>query len=372
MIKGFEGLRIVLVGPLPPPAGGMANQTGQLAELLRGEGASVELVRTNADYRPAWVGRIPVFRALFRLLPYLLALWRACGRNQLLHVMANSGWSWHLFAAPAIWIGRLRRRPVLVNYRGGAAADFLRRSALILTLSLRRAAMLLVPSGFLQSVFARHGVTAQLLVNVVDLQRFYPAHDCGRSAAPQLLVARNLELIYDNACAIRAFAKVRERYPRAELTLAGSGPEAAALQRLVEAMGLVQSVHFSGRLGPQEMADLYRRSTLSINPSRIDNMPNSVLESLASGVPVVSSNVGGVPYLLQDGVTGLLVPAQDPDAMARAVLRLLDDEELHQRLRRAGLAEVQRYTWTRIGPQLAAFYQQSLRQPQIEPMASPR
>jgi glycosyltransferase involved in cell wall biosynthesis len=120
------------------------------------------------------------------------------------------------------------------------------------------------------------------------------------------------------------------------------------------------------------MADLYRRSTLSINPSRIDNMPNSVLESLASGVPVVSSNVGGVPYLLQDGVTGLLVPAQDPDAMARAVLRLLDDEALRQRLRRAGLAEVQRYTWMRIGPQLAAFYQQSLRQPQIEPMASPR
>ena len=63
----FDGLRIALVGPLPPPAGGMANQTRQLAELLRGEGASVELVQVNAPYKPAWAGRIKGVRAAFRV-----------------------------------------------------------------------------------------------------------------------------------------------------------------------------------------------------------------------------------------------------------------------------------------------------------------
>ncbi|MBS0593326.1 MAG: glycosyltransferase family 1 protein, partial [Proteobacteria bacterium] len=89
----------------------MANQTRQLAELLAAEGARVQLVQTNAPYRPAWVGRLPVVRAGFRLVPYLYRLWRAAGSSRLFHVMANSGWSWHLFSAPAIAIASLRAVP---------------------------------------------------------------------------------------------------------------------------------------------------------------------------------------------------------------------------------------------------------------------
>ena len=372
---GFNGLRVALVGPLPPPSGGMANQTRQLAELLRGEGAEVEMVATNAAYRPAFVGRMPGVRALFRLLPYLLALWRAAGRNQLLHVMANSGWSWHFFAAPAIWIGSLRSRPVLINYRGGEAGSFLQGQAKVVSLSLRRASALLVPSGFLEAVFAQHGFRTEVVPNVVDLQRFKPKPEPEPEpelelkqsvrvfTVPHLLVARNLELLYDNATAIHALVIVRARYPNVKLTLAGSGPEALALQSLVEALGLNGAVCFAGRLEREAMAEMYRSATLSINPSLADNMPNSVLESLASGVPVVSTNVGGVPFLVQHGVTALLVPPKDGAAMADAVLRLLDDACLRQSLRTAGLAHVQRYTWALIGPQLAAIYRRSLSRP---------
>ena len=118
-------VRIGLVGPLPPPSGGMANQTRQLANLLKQEGAEVEIVQVNAPYRPQWIGKVKGVRALFRLIPYLLRMWRVAGQVQLFHVMANSGWAWHLFAAPAVWIGWLRRKPVIINYRGGEAASFL-------------------------------------------------------------------------------------------------------------------------------------------------------------------------------------------------------------------------------------------------------
>jgi hypothetical protein len=111
-------LHIGLVGPLPPPFGGMANQTRQLAELLRGEGMAVSLVQTNADYCPRWIGRLPFARALFRLIPYVFSLWRQMGRCDLAHLMANSGWSWHLFAMPAIWTARIRGKPIIINYRG--------------------------------------------------------------------------------------------------------------------------------------------------------------------------------------------------------------------------------------------------------------
>ena len=103
-----KALRVGLVGPLPPPSGGMANQTRQLARLLAQEGMEVEIVQVNAPYRPAWIEHLRGARALIRLIPYLRRLWNAAGRVHLFHVMANSGWAWHLFAAPAVWVAKLR------------------------------------------------------------------------------------------------------------------------------------------------------------------------------------------------------------------------------------------------------------------------
>lgn len=348
-------MHIGLVGPLPPPFGGMANQTRQLAELLRSEGLTVSLVQTNADYRPRWVARLPVVRAFCRLVPYLFALWQQAGRCHVMHVMANSGWSWHLFAAPAIWMAKLRNTPVIVNYRGGEAESFLARSTPSVRMSMSRAAALIVPSGFLKAVFARFGMPATIVPNIVDIARFNNPTP-HRAARRHLLIARNLEPIYDNETAIRAFAAVHGKHPEATLTIAGSGPSADSLRALAESLGLAGAVTFVGRLDRDAMAEAYRKADIAINPSRVDNMPNSVLEALASGVPVVSTNVGGVPFIVNDGQTALLVPAQSPEAMAEAILRLMDDAALSKKLVDNGLAEVQKYTWQRVWPLLAEVY----------------
>jgi glycosyltransferase involved in cell wall biosynthesis len=357
-MNDLAGLRIGLVGPMPPPAGGMAMQTRQLAELLHRERADVRLVPTNAPYRPAWVAGLRGIRALFRLLPYLVALWRAAGRCDVMHVMANSGWSWHLFAAPAVWIGWLRRVPVVVNYRGGEAASFLRRSSALVRPTMRRAARLIVPSGFLQQVFAAHRMTAEVVPNVVDTTRFSPADRLPDE--PRLFVARRLEPIYDNATALRAFAEVVEAMPQARLVLAGDGPEAAALRRLAGELGIAGRVDFVGALDRDAVAERLRASSVSINPSRADNMPNSVLEALACGVPVVSTRVGGVPFIVEDGQSALLVPPADPSAMAQAILRVLRDTPLAQRLRSAGPAIADRYRWARVAPLWGLVYRSAV------------
>jgi len=357
--EGFAGLRVALVGPLPPPSGGMANQTRQLGELLTAAGAAVRIVQVNAPYRPAWAGRLPVLRSGFRLLPYLWHLWRAAGQSDLFHVMANSGWSWHLFAAPAIWIAHLRGTPVVVNYRGGEAGEFLQRSAGIVRASMRRAALLVVPSGFLRAVFLPHGMQAEIVPNIVDLARFQPRGD-GPGQAPVLLVARNLEPLYDNLTALRAFQIVLRQFPSARLVIAGTGPQEAELRAFVQAQQLGGSVHFAGRLERDAMAAQYHASDLALNPSLADNMPNSVLEAWASGVPVVTTNVGGVPYLAKDGVTASLVPPADPTAMAEACIALLSDESLWKARAQAGLQEARRYTWSSVRPVLWGVYDRAL------------
>ncbi|MHA4871541.1 glycosyltransferase [Duganella sp. PWIR1] len=354
----MNGLRIALVGPLPPPAGGMANQTVQLAGLLREAGATVELVQVNPPWRPAWAAHMRGARAVLRLPPYLWRLWRCAGRAQLLHVMANSGWSWHLHAAPAIWIGWLRGKAVVLNYRGGEAPEFMARRAALVCFTMRRAQVVIVPSAYLARVFGGYGIQAQIVPNIVDLARFQPAPR--EPGGAHILIARHLEPLYDHATALHAFALLRATWPQARLTICGEGPELPRLRMLAEALQQQDAVHFAGKQDNAGMAEHYRQADISLNPSLADNQPNSVLEAWASCVPVVSTNVGGVPDLIADRVDGLLTPAGDAESMAAAMRSLLAAPAEGQRLATAGLASAQRYSWQRVAPLLAAQYRRAL------------
>ncbi len=347
---------VCVVGPLPPPSGGMANQCEQLLRLLRADGVSVELVRTNPPYRPHWIGGVPLLRAGFRLLPYLLQLWRAIGRAAVVHVLANSGWAWHLFAVPAIVVARWRNTPVIINYRGGNADRFLASAPEHVRRLLACVSLRVTPSAFLQRVFAKYGLSAEVIPNIVDLARFAPVARRSFGSAPHLVVTRNLEEIYDVPTALRAFARIRDAFPQAQLTVAGSGPERERLQVLANELGLRDSVRFAGRIANAAMPAIYAAADCLLNPSTVDNMPISILEGFASGVPVVSTDAGGIPDLVQHGVSGLLVAVGDDRAMARAALRVLQDAELAAALRRAGLEQAEHYAWPQIRARWLAAY----------------
>jgi glycosyltransferase involved in cell wall biosynthesis len=358
-MNSFAGLKVGLVGPLPPPAGGMANQLQALAAHLRAEQVHVEVVATNRPYRPAWLARLRGIRAAFRLLPYLLALRRAARRSDIVHVLANSGWSWHLLAAPAVWIAARYRVPVVVHYHGGEAAGFLARSLRSFRFTLARAQQLVVPSGYLVDVFRGFGITARVVPNLVDMQAFNPV---GRATGtrPHLVVVRNLEPVYDNATALRAFALLRDRWPQARLSVAGSGPEAERLQTLAQELGVADAVCFTGRLDRDGIAELFSDADVSINPSLADNMPVSVLEAMAAGVAVVSTQVGGVPYIAEHGRNALLVPPADPVAMAGAVHRLLAEPALREALVARARESVRAFAWPAAGAQWLAVYSDAL------------
>ncbi|WP_374493550.1 glycosyltransferase family 4 protein [Zoogloea sp.] len=352
----YAGLRLTIVGPLPPPSGGMANQCKQLVGLLQAEGVQVELVRTNAPYKPAFVGKVPVMRAFARLLPYLLALWRASGRTDVMHVLANSGWSWHLFSAPAIWIARLRGTPVVVNYRGGEAEPFFAAAPRFVHRTLASASALVVPSAFLDGVFRRFGFESRIVPNIINLERFAVPRKTTGAHAPHVVVTRNLEPIYDIPTVLAAFAQVRKRLPEARLTVAGSGPELRNLETMAVNLGIAPSVTFAGRIDNENIPALYASADLMINPSTVDNMPISILEAFASGVPVVSTDVGGVPFIAENGRTALLVPARAPERMAEAMLELLLDQDKARRLAAAASDEVKQYAWPVIREKWLSVY----------------
>lgn len=349
-------LRIGLVGPVPPPNGGMALQARQLVELLRSEGLEVQLLATNAPYRPSWIGAVPGLRAVFRLLPYLLNVWRLADRVDVLHMLANSGWSWQLFAAPVVWLGYLRGTPVVVNYRGGEARAYFTRSFSRVRPTLSRAASVVVPSGYLEQVFRDFGVSAAVIPNIINLQRFHPPEPGGENRTFDVVVTRNLETIYGIETAIRAVALLQEDIPALRLRIAGSGPLRDELEALAQHLKVADRVAFVGRLEPDDVASLYRQASVFLNPALVDNMPNSVLEALASGLPVVSSNVGGVPFIVSHEQTALLVEPGDERAAAEAIRRLHDSPALARALARAGLEHVRQFSWPCVRQQWLEHY----------------
>ncbi len=353
-------MKIGLIGPLPPPFGGMANQTKQLYQLLLDEGIQVTLVQTNAPYHYKIIAKVKGVRAFFRVIPYLFELWKVTSRVDVLHVLANSGWSWQLFAAPVVWIGWIKKKPVIINYRGGEARSYFQKSIQWIRPTMNKASVIVVPSGYLRKVFADFDFETKVIPNIIKLERFYPKQRGIHQETPHLIVTRNLEAIYGIKTAIEAIAKLKQQHPKIKLSIAGSGPQKNELQQFTKNCGLDDNVVFTGKLTPEEIAKLYQSADIMLNPTTVDNMPNSVLEAMASGVPVVTTDVGGIPYIVKDGETALMTKVNDAESMAFQINRLLNGVSLADKLRTNGLQQVRQYAWSEVKSQWLALYRSLL------------
>jgi glycosyltransferase involved in cell wall biosynthesis len=164
----------------------------------------------------------------------------------------------------------------------------------------------------------------------------------------RLLIARNLEPIYDVENGLRVLELVRRRYPSTTLDVAGEGPERGRLERLAKELGLQRSVRFLGQVDNDKMPLLYSAADIALNPSIVDNMPISILEALASGVPVVSTNAGGIPAMVTSEQDAILVSPRNPVEMANAVIALWEAPERRAALREAGLLRVKAFAWSSV------------------------
>jgi glycosyltransferase involved in cell wall biosynthesis len=178
--------------------------------------------------------------------------------------------------------------------------------------------------------------------NIVDLQQFtYRVRD---PLWPRLVCTRNFEPLYNLSCVLRAFATIQAQYPDATLTLVGSGSQDTALRQEAAALR-IEHVTFAGRVAPAEVHRYYANADIYVQAPSIDNMPLSLLEAFASGLPVVSTDVGGVPSMLRHGIDGLLVGDDDADALAEAVIQLLRDPALAHRLAESAYRTLAAYEW---------------------------
>jgi L-malate glycosyltransferase len=356
-------IKVAIVAPSLRILGGQAVQADRLLHAWqRDPDVEAWLVPVNPlPPRPArWLLRVKYARTVVTELTYLPLLIRQLARADVVHVFSASYTSFLLAPLPAVLAARALGRPVILNYHSGQAPDHLRRSA-VARCALARVNRNIVPSGFLVDVFREFGLRASSIPNIVDLDRF--RFEDRVSLRPRLLSTRNFDALYNVACTVRAFRLVQDRWPDASLTIVGGGPQESTLHRLVTQLKL-KHVVFVGRVPPGDIARYYAANDIYIQSPNIDNMPVSVIEAYASGLPVVSTSAGGVPAILTHGEHGLLASLDDHETLAAHVLRLLDDSAYAQRLARAGYARCQEWVWPSVRDQWLAAYRSILAHPE--------
>jgi Glycosyltransferase len=314
--------RLCIVGPLVGRNPGYVTTPGEtLAEMLRNAGYSVLTVShsTNRYVRFADV--------VYTLLGNLR-------RIDVLVLSVYGGPSFIIEDAASLLAKRFGV-PIVMHLHGGAMPQFMARFPRWTRRVLGRAHILVTPSEYLARLLRKYGFDAEAIPNMINLEAYPYRHRV--AVRPRLLWMRAFHSIYHPEMAVRVLARVRERLPEATLVMAGQDKGLKpAVKRLAAELGLAGAIRFAGFLDTEGKSREFAAADVFINTNRIDNQPVSVIEVLASGLPVVATAVGGVPDLLKHGETGLLVPDGDVEAMAEAVVRLTEDGSLAGRLSSGG------------------------------------
>ncbi len=191
------------------------------------------------------------------------------------------------------------------------------------------------------------GVKVTVIHCGVDIRRFRPDSVGGGEGSLRVFCIGTLHEVKGQTYLIEACRNLAARGVPFACHLVGDGPDRRELTRQAERAGFGERVRFHGRLTQQEVREVLRRADVVVAPSvptrsgRREGIPVALMEAMASGVPVVASRISGIPELIEDGETGLLVDPRDVEGFAKALERLFRDERLRRRLGAAGRAKIE-------------------------------
>jgi glycosyltransferase involved in cell wall biosynthesis len=301
-----------------------------------------------------WIRKVPYLRTLVTFALYNSRLLLEARKHDILHIFSAGLSSYTLWTIPALLIGRMYRKKLILNYRDGQAEEHVttwRTARPTIALADR----IVTPSGFLVDVFAKLGIKAQSIFNIIDVDRFI--YRKRRNLRPKFMTNRILEPLYNVDCILKAFALIQEKYPEASLTVAHDGCCRPTLEQLARELKL-KNTEFIGRVPHSKVPQLYDSADIYLTTPNIDCMPGSLLECFASGLPVVATKAGGIPYIATDRQSALLVDIDDHQAVAARSFELLENPDLVEAITEGGVREVQKYHWRPVRDQWAQVYQE--------------
>ncbi|MBI3415670.1 MAG: glycosyltransferase family 4 protein [Verrucomicrobia bacterium] len=299
-----------------------------------------------------------------KLLDMVATAWRERNHYGVAQIDVYSGPAF-IWAEAAGWTLRRVRKPFVLTLHGGNLPNFARNWPRRVARLLRSASIVTSPSRYLLEQMRPYRADIRLLPNPLDLTNY--TFQPGELDSRQLIWLRAFHSIYNPAMAPRVVARLKKDFPELRLTMIGPDKGDGSLQetqRVAVELGVTNEIKFVGGVPKPQVPATLRQGGVLLNTTNEDNTPISVMEAMASGLCVVSTNVGGLPYLLADGEDALLVPPNDDAAMATALRRILVDASFAQHLAANARRKVERFDWPAILPQWEEIFR-SLLQTQL-------
>ena len=302
-----------------------------LSPLLRSEGFEVTCASSKTN-------------KMLRLLDMLFSTFRM--RKQVDCVLIDTYSTQNFYYAYVIsrmcFLLKLQYVPIL---RGGNLPERLDKSPKMSMQIFSNSYRNIAPSSYLKAEFEKRGFSATFIPNVIEIKN-YKFLERGVST-PKLLYVRAFASIYNPEMAIQVLNQILKKHPKASLCMIGPLKDASFenCKTLAKELDIEDKVEFTGKLSKSAWHKKAQEFNVFINTTNIDNTPVSVIEAMALGLPVVSTSVGGVPYLINDKQNGLLVDKGNVKQMVEAINLLTTDNELKSKLVTNARLQVEEFDW---------------------------
>lgn len=296
-------------------------------------------------------------RQLPRLADMLLTIWKQRKNYKVAHIDVFSGKAF-IFAWLTTYLLKALNKTIVLTLHGGGLADLLARRPEAVGQVLRAANVVVTPSAFLQNAFTQVRDDILLIPNPVDLREAIFRER--RQVAPSLVWVRAFHSVYNPTMAVKVVSLLEKSASDVSLTMIGPDKGDGSLGRTRKTaadLGVSDRIEIVGHVVHSEIPKWLDRADIFINTSNYDTAPRSLLEAMANGLCVISTRVGGIPLLAQDGSEDLLVDPGDAEGMANAVQRVLNDQNLAHQLSVRARLRAEAFDWEKILPRWDALFE---------------
>ena len=227
------------------------------------------------------------------------------------------------YAAITSQLARIFNLKYIPILHGGNLPNRLKKSVFLSNLIFKNSVINIAPSNYLLENFKNYGFKTMFIPNAIKLKN-YP-FKLRSVIEPKILWVRAFDKIYNPEMAIKVLFALNKIYPKASLCMVGPDKDGslANVKNLAKNYGILNNIEFTGLLEKKEWIKKSNSYDVFINTTTIDNTPVSVLEAMALGLPVISTNVGGIPYLIKNDVNGFLVKNNNEIEMVNAIVNLI-------------------------------------------------
>ncbi|PWA09959.1 glycosyltransferase family 4 protein [Flavobacterium laiguense] len=249
---------------------------------------------------------------------------------------------WYAFATSQLCrLLQLKYIPIL---HGGNLSFRLQKNKRICSLIFNYSYKNIAPSNYLLEKFKEQGFNNLICIpNSIEIKN-YPFQE-RKKASPNFLWVRSFTKMYNPLMAVEVFSMIKKKYPEATLCMVGPEKDGSLLEAKQKNKDLKLDILFTGKLSKQDWISKSKEYAVFMNTTCFDNMPVSVIEAMSLGLAIVSTNVGGIPYLLENKKEGLLVQDNDVDEMVLEIEKLLEDDNLFVNLAKNARQKAECFDW---------------------------